>query len=167
ERPTRPRPWSGPDSRYSTTSDCELGPDEGRQGRTRDVRSRRRVTPDPEHTIIDKQRPNRNSDRRETVGANRKDRHMAEITAKVGSTVGLHARPAALLAEAAGEYDFEITIAGEGEPAEDALDASSVLSLMGLGAEYGHTVVLRAEGDGAEEALTSLKDLIETNHDSE
>ena len=92
---------------------------------------------------------------------------MAEITAKVGSTVGLHARPAALLAEAAGEYDFEITIAGEGEPAEDALDASSVLSLMGLGAEYGHTVVLRAEGDGAEEALTSLKDLIETDHDAE
>src|SRR5699024_9003683 len=65
----------------------------------------------------------------------------------------------------AGEYDFEITIAGEGEPAEDALDASSVLSLMGLGAEYGHTVVLRAEGDGAEEALAALKDLIETDPD--
>src|SRR5699024_626822 len=70
-------------------------------------------------------------------------------------------------AEAAGEYDFEITIAGEGEPAEDALDASSVLSLMGLGAEYGHTVVLRAEGDGAEEALAALKDLIEPDHDAE
>src|SRR5699024_11679431 len=117
--------------------------------------------------IIDKQRPNRNSDRRETVGANRKDRHMAEITAKVGSTVGLHARPAALLAEAAGEYDFEITIAGEGEPAEDALDASSVLSIMGLGAESGDTVVLRAEGNADEEALAALNDLNQNIHDDE
>lgn len=92
---------------------------------------------------------------------------MAEIIATVGSTVGLHARPAALLAEAAGEYELEITIALEGEPAEDALDASSMLSLMGLGAEYGQKVVLRSEGPGAEEALSSLKELIETNHDSE
>ena len=44
---------------------------------------------------------------------------MAETIATVGSTVGLHARPAALLAEAAADYDLEITIALEGEPAED------------------------------------------------
>lgn len=92
---------------------------------------------------------------------------MAEIIATVGSTVGLHARPAALLAEAAGEYELEITIGLEGEPAEDALDASSTLSLMGLGAEYGQKIVLRSEGSGAEDALSSLKELIETNHDSE
>lgn len=92
---------------------------------------------------------------------------MTEITATVGSTVGLHARPAALLAEAAGDYDLEITIALEGEPAEDALDASSMLSLMGLGAEHGQKVVLRAEGEGAEEALAALKQLIEADHDAE
>lgn len=92
---------------------------------------------------------------------------MAEITATVGSTVGLHARPAALLAEAAADYDFEITIALESEPADEAMDASSVLSLMGLGAEYGQKVVLRSEADGADAALAALKDLIETDHDAE
>ncbi len=92
---------------------------------------------------------------------------MAEIIATVGSAVGLHARPAALLAEAAGDCDMEITIALEGEPVDDALDASSVLSLMGLGAEYGQKVVLRAEGDGAEDALARLKHVIETDHDAE
>lgn len=92
---------------------------------------------------------------------------MAEITATVGSTVGLHARPAALLAEAAGDFDLEITIALDGEPADEAMDASSVLSLMGLGAEYGQKVVLRAEGAGADDALASLKELIETDHDAE
>jgi len=92
---------------------------------------------------------------------------MAERTAIIGSRVGLHARPAAIFAEAAGELPVEVTIALETEPAEDALDASSILSLMGLGAEYGTKVVLRAEGEGAEEALDQLVTILEIDHDSE
>lgn len=81
---------------------------------------------------------------------------MAERIATIASRVGLHARPAAIFAEAAGDQPLEVTIALEGEPIEDALDASSILSLMGLGAEYGTKVVLRAEGEGAEAILESL-----------
>lgn len=92
---------------------------------------------------------------------------MAERTAIIGSRVGLHARPAAIFAEVAGELPVEVTIALETEPAEDALDASSILSLMGLGAEYGTKVVLRAEGEGAEEALDQLVKILEIDHDSE
>ncbi|HJX77528.1 HPr family phosphocarrier protein [Glutamicibacter sp.] len=92
---------------------------------------------------------------------------MAERTAIIGSRVGLHARPAAVFAEAAGELPVEVTIALETEPAEDALDASSILSLMGLGAEYGTKVVLRAEGEGADEALDQLVKILEIDHDSE
>ncbi|MGP7812161.1 HPr family phosphocarrier protein [Glutamicibacter soli] len=92
---------------------------------------------------------------------------MAERQAIIGSRVGLHARPAAIFAEAAAEAPVEVTIALEGEPAQDALDASSILSLMGLGAEYGTTVILRAEGEGAEEALDKLVKVLETDHDSE
>ena len=50
---------------------------------------------------------------------------MAERTAIIGSRVGLHARPAAIFAEAVGELPVEVTIALETEPAEDALDASA------------------------------------------
>ncbi|KSU65551.1 MULTISPECIES: HPr family phosphocarrier protein [Micrococcaceae] len=92
---------------------------------------------------------------------------MAERKAIIGSRVGLHARPAAIFAEAAAELPVEVTIALEGEPAEDAMDASSILSLMGLGAEHGTTVVLRAEGDGAEAALDQLVTILETDHDAE
>ncbi len=92
---------------------------------------------------------------------------MAERTAIIGSRVGLHARPAAIFAEAAAEAPVEVTIALEGESAEDALDASSILSLMGLGAEYGTTVVLRAEGEGAEAVLDQLAVILETDHDTE
>ena len=72
---------------------------------------------------------------------------MPERTATVASRVGLHARPAAIFAEAAGEFDLDITIAREGEPADEAMDAASILSLMSLGASHGDVVVLRAEGD--------------------
>lgn len=91
---------------------------------------------------------------------------MIERTATIASTVGLHARPAAIFAEAAGELPIEVTIARQGEPVEDALDASSILALMGLGAGFGEVVVLRAEGDGAEEALETLARILETNHDA-
>ena len=80
---------------------------------------------------------------------------MAEREATIASRVGLHARPAAIFAEAAGE------------PADEAMDAASILSLMSLGAKHGDVVVLRAEGEGAEEALDSLVKILETDHDAE
>ena len=55
----------------------------------------------------------------------------------------------------------------EGEPAEDAMDASSILSLMSLGAANGDVVVLRAEGEGSDEALEALVKILETDLDAE
>lgn len=91
---------------------------------------------------------------------------MIERKATVASRVGLHARPAAIFAEAAGELPVEVTIALEGAPADEAMDASSILSLMSLGAEHGDVVVLRSENDGADEALDSLVRILETDHDA-
>ena len=91
---------------------------------------------------------------------------MFERTATIASTVGLHARPAAIFAEAAAGAGFEVTIAMDGEPADEAMDAASILTLMSLGAAHGDVVVLRAEGAGAEEALERLVRILETNHDA-
>ena len=92
---------------------------------------------------------------------------MAEVIATIASRVGLHARPAAIFAEAAGDLPFGGAIAAEGEPADEAMDAASILSLMSLGAKHGDRVVLRAEGEGADEALETLKKILETDHDAE
>ena len=91
---------------------------------------------------------------------------MSERKVAVASSSGLHARPASLFAAAAGEVGVEVTIAMEGAPLEDAMDASSILSLMTLGAEHGSVVVLRAEGEGAEEALDKLAAMLETDLDA-
>ena len=58
---------------------------------------------------------------------------MAERKATVASRVGLHARPASIFAEAAAAQPVDVTIAMDGAPAEEAMDASSMLSLMSLG----------------------------------
>lgn len=91
---------------------------------------------------------------------------MTERIATIASRVGLHARPAAIFAEAAADLEVEVTIAMEGEPADDAMDAASILSLMSLGAGHGDRVILRAEGAGAEEALEALVRILETDHDA-
>jgi phosphocarrier protein HPr len=91
---------------------------------------------------------------------------MTERTTTIASRVGLHARPAAIFAEAVGNLPLEVTIALEGAPESDAVDAASMLSLMGLGATHGTTVVLRAQGDGANEALDALVDILQTDHDA-
>lgn len=91
---------------------------------------------------------------------------MPERTATIASRSGLHARPAAIFAEAAGDAQVDVTIAMEGMPAEDALDAGSILSLMTLGAAEGDVVLLRAEGDGAEVVLDALVTLLETDLDA-
>lgn len=88
---------------------------------------------------------------------------MASKTVTVGSSVGLHARPAALVAQAAGAYDDDIFIRLAGTPAEDAVDAASSLMIMTLGAGAGAEVTV--ESDNAE-AVEEIAALIEQDLDA-
>ncbi|WP_439664683.1 HPr family phosphocarrier protein [Lentzea sp. HUAS TT2] len=87
---------------------------------------------------------------------------MAERRVTVASKVGLHARPAALLAKAAADQPVTVTISKDGG---EAVEAASVLGLMTLGAMHGDEVVLSADGDGADAALDAIAELIATDHD--
>jgi phosphocarrier protein HPr len=87
---------------------------------------------------------------------------MAERRVTVASKVGLHARPAALLAKAAASQPVKVTIRkDDGQPVE----AASVLGLMTLGAMHGDEVVLAADGEGAESALEAIAEIIATDLD--
>ncbi|MCP2166662.1 HPr family phosphocarrier protein [Goodfellowiella coeruleoviolacea] len=87
---------------------------------------------------------------------------MPERRVTVASRVGLHARPAALLAKAAAEQPVTITIR---KPDGQPVPAASVLNLMTLGAMHGDEVVLAADGDGAETALEAIVKIISTDLD--
>lgn len=85
---------------------------------------------------------------------------MATRTVIVASKVGLHARPAAIIAEAAGEYDDEVLLSVAGE---EPIDASSTMMIMTLGAEFGTEVIVESDN---EEALAKIAELIETDLDA-
>ena len=71
----------------------------------------------------------------------------------VGSAVGLHARPAAIISEAAGELDSEVLI---GVPGDEPVHASSALLIMTLGAGNGDTVEVSGDDQAAVDAIAAL-----------
>lgn len=73
---------------------------------------------------------------------------MPSKSVVVGSSVGLHARPAALIAEAAGQLDASVTING--------MDASSALMLMTLGAKCGDNVEVASDDEAALDAIAAM-----------
>ncbi|GAA3355312.1 MULTISPECIES: dihydroxyacetone kinase phosphoryl donor subunit DhaM [Saccharopolyspora] len=73
--------------------------------------------------------------------------------------VGLHARPAALLARSLAGLQADVRVRlGDAEA-----DAASVLGLMGLGARKGDRVTLVASGADAGEAVRRVLELVEGN----
>ncbi|MBA4505685.1 HPr family phosphocarrier protein [Corynebacterium sanguinis] len=87
---------------------------------------------------------------------------MASKTVKVGSTVGLHARPATVIADAAGEYDDEIVLTLAGGDEDDETDAASSLMIMAMGAEFGDEVTVTSDNA---EAVDKIAALIQQNLD--
>ena len=71
----------------------------------------------------------------------------------VGSAVGLHARPAAIISEAAGELDSEVMI---GVPGGDPVDASSALMIMTLGAGNGAQVTVASNDEATTNEVAKL-----------
>ncbi len=81
---------------------------------------------------------------------------MVSKSAIVGSTVGLHARPAALVAQAAAEFDDDITIRLADADPDDAVDAGSSMMIMSLGAAAGDEVIIESDNEEAVDALVAM-----------
>jgi phosphocarrier protein HPr len=85
-------------------------------------------------------------------------------TVRIGSSHGLHARPAKLFAQAAKDAGIPVTIAKDsGAP----VNAASILGVIALGIEQGDYVTLVADGDSADDVLDTLAELLATDHDAE
>ena len=84
---------------------------------------------------------------------------MPSRTVIVGSTVGLHARPAAMIVAAAGTYDDEVTLSLNGSD----VDAASSLLIMTQGAEMGAEVTVESDNS---EAVDRIASMIEQNLDA-
>ena len=78
---------------------------------------------------------------------------MPSQTVTVGSRVGLHARPAALIAQAVGQTGVPVTLA---TPGGVPVDAGSSLMIMTLGAKQGAEVIVTTDDAVVLERIAGL-----------
>ena len=78
-------------------------------------------------------------------------------TALILNKLGLHARAAAKLVEAAARFQATIEI----KKGDETVDARSILGLMMLNARIGSQIEVIVEGSDAQEALSAVLALIQ------
>ena len=85
---------------------------------------------------------------------------MKQFTYTIKDALGIHARPAGLLAKKAKSYaDTAVTITANGK----TVNAAQLMKLMALGAKQGTEVTIACEGANEEEAVAGLKAFMEEN----
>lgn len=85
---------------------------------------------------------------------------MKEFTYTVKDPLGIHARPAGMLAKVAKPFaDTVITIT----KGEKTVKATQLMMIMSLAVKNGDTVTVKAEGPAEEEAIAAAKKFFEEN----
>lgn len=85
---------------------------------------------------------------------------MKEFNYAIRDQLGIHARPAGLLAKLAKGYgDTVVTVTKGG----NTVKASQLMKLMGMGVKQGDVVTVAAEGPAEEEAIAAARKFFEEN----
>lgn len=84
---------------------------------------------------------------------------MRSFTYTVTDPLGLHARPAGLLAKQIQTYPCKVTLSAGGKTA----DGRRVLALMKMAVKTGQEVTFVLEGEGEEEAAAKLEAFCKEN----
>lgn len=88
---------------------------------------------------------------------------MQEKDIIIKNKLGLHARPAAQLVQAASKFKSKIKILKD----DQEVDGKSIMGLMTLAACCGSTLRVLAEGDDEVEAMESVSKIIENGFGEE
>lgn len=78
---------------------------------------------------------------------------MKEFAYTITDPVGIHARPAGLLAKKAAEYKSIITVV----KGEKKADTRRLMALMGLGIKCGDVITVQADGEDEQSAIDAIK----------
>lgn len=84
---------------------------------------------------------------------------MAKFNYVITDEVGLHARPAGLLAKQAKATGAKITLSCNGKSA----DASKLMAVMGMGVKKGMEVEVTVEGDNADAVAAEMETFFKEN----
>ncbi|MBQ7759454.1 HPr family phosphocarrier protein [Anaerotignum sp.] len=85
---------------------------------------------------------------------------MKQFTYTITDPLGIHARPAGILAKTAKTFaDTTVMIAKEGK----SVKATQLMKLMGLGVKEGDVITVTAEGPSEDAAIEAMEDTIKEN----
>jgi len=84
---------------------------------------------------------------------------MKTFEYRITSSVGIHARPAGLLAREASVFSSEISVCANSKTAS----AKRLFALMKLGAKQNDLLVVTAEGADEEAAIVRMAELLSAN----
>ena len=84
---------------------------------------------------------------------------MKKFEYTIKDEMGIHARPAGMLAKEGKKDETKITITKEGRTVE----ASKLMALMSLAVKCGQTVEVQIEGSDEEAAYEGMKSFFEAN----
>ncbi len=88
---------------------------------------------------------------------------MIEQNLKINNRLGLHARPAALIAQTAAGFKCNVQLTKDGV----SVNAKSIMGVMMLAAEYGSELMLCTEGDDEQQAADAIKKLFDDKFNEE
>ena len=88
---------------------------------------------------------------------------MTEKLLTVKNRAGIHARPAALIAQLANKYPCEITI----EKDSATVNAKSIMGVITMAASYNTVLTLKTDGEGESEAAEAILALFESKFEEE
>lgn len=91
---------------------------------------------------------------------------MPSRTVTISNRLGLHARPAMMLAECASGFECAVTIR-RSDSDDDPVDGKSIMQLLMLAGTCGTALEINAEGGDADKALNALASLVESGFDDE
>ncbi len=88
---------------------------------------------------------------------------MAEKIVVVKNRAGIHARPAALIAQTANKFASEITI----ERDSFVINAKSIMGVITMAASYNMQLLVKANGPDEKEAIEAISSLFENKFEEE
>ncbi|MCC8162279.1 MAG: HPr family phosphocarrier protein [Lachnospiraceae bacterium] len=84
---------------------------------------------------------------------------MKSFTYTVQDELGIHARPAGLLAKTAGAYKSVVMI----DNGTKKVDAKRLMAIMSMGVKKGTTVAVTVEGEDEDAAASAIEEFFRTN----
>ncbi|MCR5290008.1 MAG: HPr family phosphocarrier protein [Treponema sp.] len=88
---------------------------------------------------------------------------MTEKTVTVKNRAGIHARPAAIIAQTANKFTAEVSLVKD----DVTVNAKSIMGVITMAAGYNTTLTVTADGSDEKEAVAAIEALFDSKFEEE